>query len=84
MVFVSSLLGLFFCQLVYAASRTTPPSGALVVNAGTKTAGQYATVSSAVAALPNDGSAQSIFIYAGTYNEQVYITRTGALTVSRT
>ena len=34
-----------------------------------------------MAALPNDGSAQTIFIYGGTYPEQVYITRKGKLSI---
>ncbi|KAF5363373.1 hypothetical protein D9756_001058 [Leucocoprinus leucothites] len=65
----------------YGASRTSPPSGAKVVRAGTTNSGEFATLSAAVNSLPNDGSSQSIFIYPGTYNEQVYITRSGPLTV---
>ncbi|CAA7265485.1 unnamed protein product [Cyclocybe aegerita] len=68
-------------ELALAASRTSPPSGAIVVRAGTSTSGEYRTVASAVAALPNDSSSRSIFIYPGTYNEQVYITRSGPLTI---
>ncbi|KAF9465364.1 pectinesterase [Collybia nuda] len=74
-------IGLSLCQAVLAASRTSPPSGAIVVRAGTSTSGEYKTVASAVAALPNDSSSRSIFIYPGTYNEQVYITRAGPLTI---
>jgi pectinesterase len=70
-----------FALLVSAASRTSPPSGALVVRAGTTNSGEYKTINAALAALPNDGSTRSIFIYGGTYNEQVYITRKGKLTV---
>lgn len=79
-------LGLVFalCQLVFAASRTSPPAGAKVVRAGTTSSGEYSTVSAAIASLPNDGTSRSIFIYPGTYNEQVYITRNGALTVLTT
>ena len=81
MRFSSVSVLLYGAALVTAASRTSPPSGALVVNAGTIASGEYATLSSAVAALPNDGSAQSIFIYPGTYEEQVYIDIDGSLTV---
>jgi hypothetical protein len=77
----SLLLGLSLLHTILAASRTGPPSGSIVVRTGTTTAGEYKTVSSAVAALPNDSSSRSIFIYPGTYNEQVYITRSGPLTV---
>ncbi|PPQ64151.1 hypothetical protein CVT24_008786 [Panaeolus cyanescens] len=67
--------------IALAATRTSPPSGSIVVRAGTNTAGEYRTVASAVASLPNDSSSRSIFIYPGTYNEQVYITRSGPLTI---
>ncbi|GLB38743.1 hypothetical protein LshimejAT787_0506080 [Lyophyllum shimeji] len=78
---LSLALALSFCQTVLAASRTSPPSGAIVVRAGTTTSGEFKTVASAVASLPNDSSSRSIFIYPATYSEQVYITRTGALTI---
>ncbi|KAK6521922.1 hypothetical protein TWF506_002123 [Arthrobotrys conoides] len=56
-----------------AASRTTPPSGSLVVSKN-PTSGQYGTIQAAVNALSTTStSAQSIFIYQGTYNEQVKI-----------
>ena len=64
--------------LARATSRTGPPSGALVVD---PVMGPYMTLSAAVAALPNDGSAQTIFVYPGTYVEQVLIKRSGAVTV---
>ena len=67
--------------LVFAQSRTAPPSGAVVVRSGTTAAGEFKTVSAAVNSLPNDKSSRSIFIYPGQYNEQVYINRTGPLTV---
>uniref|UniRef100_A0A0W0G3W3 pectinesterase n=1 Tax=Moniliophthora roreri TaxID=221103 RepID=A0A0W0G3W3_MONRR len=81
MLFVSLSVVLAFVQAVIAASRTSPPSGALVVRAGTSTSGEYKTVQAAVNALPSDSSSRSIFIYPGTYTEQVYITRPGPLTI---
>ena len=74
--YLFTLLGLAF-----AATRTAPPSGAIVVRSGTTTSGEFKTLSAAVNSLPNDKSSRSIFIYPGQYNEQVYITRTGPLTV---
>lgn len=65
-----------------ATSRTSPPSGAVVVRAGTTTSGEYASVTAAVAALPNDSTSRSIFIYPGTYEGQVNISRSGPTTVS--
>lgn len=53
-----------------AASRTSPPSGSLTVGSG----GTYSTVQEAVNALSTSStSTQSIFIYSGTYTEQVTI-----------
>ncbi|PFH51228.1 carbohydrate esterase family 8 protein [Amanita thiersii Skay4041] len=68
-------------QTVLAASRTSPPSGAIVVRAGSSTSGEFSTINAALNSLPNDSSSRSIFIYPGTYNEQVYITRAGPLTI---
>ncbi|KAF5364701.1 hypothetical protein D9758_005641 [Tetrapyrgos nigripes] len=82
MMYVAVLaLLLPFFQAVLAASRTSPPSGAIVVRAGTTASGEFKTISSAVASLPSDSSSRSIFIYPGTYTEQVYIDRTGPLTI---
>jgi len=64
---------------VLAATRTSPPSGALVVKPDA-TSGQYKTISAAIKAL-DDSSSASIFVYPGTYKEQVYITRSGPLKV---
>jgi len=71
------LVSLF--SIVLAAGRTTPPSGALTVGSD----GTYSTVQKAVNALRiTSTSAQSIFIYPGTYNEQVTIPALkGALTI---
>lgn len=82
LIFTLIALALAFCETVIAASRTSPPSGAFVVRSGTTTSGEYSTVQAAVDALPNDSTTHSIFIYAGTYKEQVYITRAGPTTVS--
>jgi pectinesterase len=52
------------------AARTSPPAGCLAVGSSAT----YKTVQSAVNALSKSSSAaQCIFIYKGTYNEQVYI-----------
>lgn len=82
MLFKATLLSTFLIS-VFAASRTSPPSGAIVVNPSTTTSGQFKTLSSAIASL-DDTSTKSIFIYPGTYNEQVLIDRSGPLTVSFT
>ncbi|KAF3083336.1 hypothetical protein TWF569_005800 [Orbilia oligospora] len=63
----------FLFAVALAASRTSPPSGSLVVSKN-PSSGQYGTIQAAVNALSTTStSAQSIFIYQGTYNEQVKI-----------
>ncbi|KAF2114588.1 carbohydrate esterase family 8 protein [Lophiotrema nucula] len=63
------------------ASRTSTPSGCLTVRAtGTKT-GEYSTFGAALSALGTTSTAPAcIFIYSGTYKEQVTINYKGALT----
>ncbi|KAL1586839.1 hypothetical protein WHR41_04068 [Cladosporium halotolerans] len=72
-------LFLSLVSLTLAARRLKPPTGALVVGSGK----QFATISSAVAALSNTTTAeQTIFIHPGTYAEQVFIPKlAGPLTV---
>ena len=78
---LATLLFPLLIPIVRAATRTSPPAGSVVVDPSTTTSGQFKTLSSAVASLPNDGSAQTIFIFPGTYQEQVLIDRSGAVTV---
>ncbi|KAK5133832.1 hypothetical protein LTR08_007262 [Meristemomyces frigidus] len=63
-----------------ATSSACPASATLVVSKS-PSACQYANVSAAIAALPNDSAAKTIQIQAGTYNEQLSITRTGKVTL---
>ncbi|RDW92588.1 pectinesterase-2 [Coleophoma crateriformis] len=79
------VLSTFFAALlpmVLAGSRTTAPSGCLVVSKSA-TSGQYSTVQKAVTALSTTSTcAQCIFIGSGTYSEQVYIpARKAVLTI---
>ncbi|KAJ7693169.1 carbohydrate esterase family 8 protein [Mycena rosella] len=62
------------------ASRTTPPAGAVQVK-NPAASGQFSTIQAAVNSLPNDSSARTIFIFPGTYSEQVSITRVGPTTI---
>ncbi|KAJ4267256.1 hypothetical protein NW762_003360 [Fusarium torreyae] len=57
------------------------PSTALVVGPKSNACASYDSVASAVAALPNDATTQYIYILAGTYQEKVAISRTGATIV---
>lgn len=65
---------------VWAASRTSPPSGCLHV---AKSGGQYSTVQAAINSLSTSSSAaQCVFIDQGTYTEQVYVAdRSAQLTI---
>ncbi|KAH6712807.1 carbohydrate esterase family 8 protein [Leptodontidium sp. 2 PMI_412] len=59
-----------FVTAVLAAGRTTAPSGAITVGSG----GTYSTIQAAINSLSTTSTtAQSIFILAGTYQEQVTI-----------
>lgn len=78
--FISLLWGLYF---VCAKPRTDPPKNALVVRPENTRAGEFQTISDAVNALPSDNTTQAIFVYPGTYREQVNITRLGPTTVYR-
>jgi len=68
-----------FIASVLATSRTTAPTGAITVGSS----GTYSTIQDAVDSLSTTSTtAQSIFIEAGTYEEQVYITaRKAELTI---
>ncbi|KJA15885.1 carbohydrate esterase family 8 protein [Hypholoma sublateritium FD-334 SS-4] len=68
-------------QLERRGSRTSPPSGAVVVRPSNPASGEFTSVQAAVNSLPNDSSSRTIFIFPGTYSEQVVISRTGPLTI---
>jgi pectinesterase len=62
--------------------RISPSRGAIVVDASGKLQNSYRNISTAVAALNNITTAQTIYIAPGTYAEQVYIpSLAGPLTV---
>ncbi|KAI1120378.1 pectin lyase fold/virulence factor [Nemania abortiva] len=61
-------------------ARTSAPSGCLSVKPGTTTSGWYQTLTAALNSLPGTASA-CIFLYSGTYNEQVVIQYGGPLTI---
>ena len=70
-------------QIALGAPRRhhiSPPPGALVVRKSPGN-GEFANISSAVKSLPDDNSAHIIFIFPGTYTEQVRVTRLGPLIV---
>ena len=66
-----------------ATSRTSPPAGAIIVKPSQTGTSTFSTISEAVAPLPDDSTSQNIFIYPGTYEEQILINRPGAVTVKK-
>ncbi|KAJ7676219.1 pectin methyl esterase [Mycena rosella] len=70
---LTTLVSLFALPAVLGLSRTTPPAGAIVVRQTGATAGQFTTISAAMASLSGT-AAVTVFIYPGTYHEQVNIT----------
>jgi pectinesterase len=69
---------------VLCTSRTSTPAGCLTVRASGAASGEYSSLSSAVSALGtgNSSSTACIFLYSGTYSEQVAIKNyQGALTI---
>jgi pectin methylesterase-like acyl-CoA thioesterase len=55
----------------HPSSGTTPPTGAVLVSVGASVNGSYGNLTDALASLPDDTTTQIIFMYAGTYEEQV-------------
>lgn len=62
-------------------ARTTNPGGCLEVQGTNPISSQYKTLGLAVAALGSGTSAQCIFVWPGTYVEQVVIEYGGPLTL---
>ncbi|GJJ14216.1 hypothetical protein Clacol_008478 [Clathrus columnatus] len=81
MLVTTAFLSLLWAYFVYAKPRTVPPKNTLIVRPEGTRPGEFTTISDAVNALPADNSTQAIFIYPGTYREQVNITRVGPTTL---
>ncbi|KEQ97991.1 carbohydrate esterase family 8 protein [Aureobasidium subglaciale EXF-2481] len=63
-------------------SGTAPPQYAVVVSADGQHNASFTNLTAALASLPNDNTNQTIFLYAGTYTEQIpSINRPGAVRV---
>ena len=62
-------------------SGTVPPKGAVLVSVGGSIANSFQNLTAALASLPTDTSAQIIFIYPGSYTEQVSVNRPGPVTI---
>lgn len=63
-------------------SGTLPPQYAVLVSPNGEVNGSHSNITAAIASLPNDTTNQTIFVYAGTYTEQVpSINRPGAVRI---
>jgi pectin methylesterase-like acyl-CoA thioesterase len=63
-------------------SGTAPPAGAIIVSTDGSHDAVFTNISSALASLPKDSTNQTIFLYPGSYNEQVpSINRPGAVRI---
>ncbi|KAK5118525.1 hypothetical protein LTR62_003040 [Meristemomyces frigidus] len=62
------------------STASCAPAATLVVSQNPG-ACEYANISAAISALPNDNQAKTIHVKAGTYNEQISITRNGKVTL---
>ncbi|KAG8630050.1 hypothetical protein KVT40_001669 [Elsinoe batatas] len=63
-------------------SGTVPPQFAVLVSPNGNVNGSYSNLTAALASLPSDNTNQTIFLYPGTYNEQVpTINRPGAVRI---
>lgn len=65
----------------HPSSGTTPPAGSIIVSQS-KGNGAYSNLTAALASLPSDDTTQIIFVYPGSYNEQIpTIDRDGAVMI---
>ena len=66
----------------HPSSGTTPPAGAILVSEAGSVDGSYSNLTDALDSLPSDDTTQIIFIYPGSYDEQVpSIDRDGAVMI---
>ncbi|KAK0116107.1 hypothetical protein ONS95_013139 [Cadophora gregata] len=67
--------------VIHPSSGTTPPAGAVLVSFGGTITNSFSSLTSALASLPADTNAQTIFMYPGVYTEQLSGNRKGPVTV---
>lgn len=66
----------------HPGSGMVPPAGATIVSTDGKNNASYTSITAALASLPDDNTNQTIFIYPGTYIEQIpSINRPGAVRI---
>lgn len=63
-------------------SGSVPPEGAVVVSTDSSQNATFTSIAAALASLPQDSTNQTVFIYPGTYNEQIpSVNRPGAVRI---
>ncbi|XEV01845.1 hypothetical protein FSHL1_007132 [Fusarium sambucinum] len=66
----------------HPSDGTTPPKDAVLVSVDGEKSGSYSSLTDALKSLPKDSTSQVIFVYTGTYEEQVpSINRPGPITI---
>ena len=65
----------------HPTSGMVPPAGAVLVSVNGAIENSFSNLTSALASLPADTTSQVIFIYPGSYTEQVAVNRPGPVTV---
>ncbi|CEI63109.1 hypothetical protein FVEN_g345 [Fusarium venenatum] len=66
----------------HPSDGTTPPKDAVLVSVDGEKSGSYSSLTDALKSLPKDSTSQVIFVYPGTYEEQVpSINRPGPITI---
>lgn len=60
---------------LHPSSGSVPPVGAVLVSVDAVITNSFANLTAALASLPSDGSSQVIFMYPGTYTEQLSVTK---------
>ncbi|KAM0306744.1 hypothetical protein ACHAPM_001317 [Fusarium culmorum] len=66
----------------HPSDGTTPPKNAVLVSVDGEKSGSYSSLTDALKSLPKDSTSQVIFVYPGTYEEQVpSINRPGPVTI---
>jgi pectin methylesterase-like acyl-CoA thioesterase len=66
---------------LHPTSGTMPPQGAVLVSVNGNIAGSFNSLNAALASLPTDATNQTIFIYPGSYTEQVSVNRAGSVKI---
>lgn len=66
---------------LHPTSGTVPPQGAVLVSVNGAIANSFSSLTAALASLPADTTNQTIFMYPGSYTEQISVNRAGSVKI---